>query len=127
MFNNIKKAQLPARSVTKLCFEETVADPVLWDIDSPNLYTLKVNTADDEYNVFFGFRDLRFDPDTGFWINGRNIKLKGVCGHGDCGLTGRAVPDSMYRYKAQLIKDMGANAYRCSHYPQAEYWMDEMD
>ncbi len=124
---NRKKVRLAARSVTKISFDETVTDPVLWDIDAPNLYTLKVNAADDETRVSFGFRDLRFDPDTGFWINGRNVKLKGVCGHGDCGLTGRAVPDSMYRYKAQLIKDMGANAYRCSHYPQAEYWMDEMD
>ena len=121
-----------AREVAIHTYTATVAAPALWDIDTPNLYTA-VTTVAEKGEVYhketttFGFRTLGFDANEGFFLNGRHVLIKGVCGHGDCGLTGRAVPESIYRYKARQIKEMGANAYRCAHYPQAEYWMDEMD
>ena len=123
---------VPARSVVLTAATTTVADPMLWDVDDPNLYTAVTtitvdNVETDRVETVFGFRTLGFDPNEGFFLNGRHLVIKGVCGHGDYGLTGRAVADSVYRYKARLIKEMGANSYRCSHYPQAEYWMDEMD
>ncbi len=121
-----------ARSNALTTAVAAVTSPALWDIDDPNLYTAVTTVVydgeeTDRVETVFGFRTLGFDPNEGFFLNGRHVVIKGVCGHGDYGLTGRAVPDSVYRYKARLIKEMGANGYRCSHYPQAEYWMDEMD
>lgn len=123
---------VPARETACLTLQAEVEAPQRWDIDTPNLYTAvtTVQEGDEVLHIEktpFGFRTLGFDSERGFFLNGRPVKIQGVCGHGDCGLTGRAVPDSVYRYKARQIKRMGANAYRCSHYPQAEYWMDEMD
>ena len=109
-----------------------VKNPKLWDIDSPCLY-YAVTTVErggeviDEVTNRFGFRTFHFDADKGFFLNGRHIKLKGVCCHQDYGITGKAVPDNIYRYRIQLMKEMGANAYRTSHYPHAEATMDALD
>jgi beta-galactosidase len=81
----------------------------------------------DRDSVNFGFRKVRIDPESGLYINGKHYLIKGLCGHADCGLMGKAVPDNIHRYKVQLMKEMGANGYRCSHYPQAEALMDELD
>ncbi|MBQ6680071.1 MAG: DUF4982 domain-containing protein [Lachnospiraceae bacterium] len=122
---------VPARDKATLAQCASVTSPALWDIDDPVLHkavttvTVDGKITDVRENTF-GFREIAFNTE-GFFLNGRNVKVKGVCGHGDYGLTGLAVEESVFRYKAKLIKDMGANAYRCSHYPQAEYWMDEMD
>lgn len=110
----------------------TVENPQLWDIDSPVLYSAVTEiycdgVPVDRYEVPFGFRTLEFTADRGLFLNGRHVKLKGVCGHGDFGLTGKAVPDNIHRLKVRMIKEMGANAYRCSHYPQADCLMDEFD
>lgn len=123
---------IPLRDTAMLHQQLSIVDPALWDIDSPFLYkaitTICVNgRVTDVKSTVFGFRTIAFDAETGFYLNGRNVKLQGVCCHGDYGLTGLAVANSVYRYKAELLKEMGANAYRCSHYPQAEAWMDEMD
>ncbi len=127
-----EKIEVPARSIGSVSQNILVKAPALWDIDTPVLYkavtTLTVGRrVTDVQETSYGYREISYSPETGFYLNGRNVKLQGVCGHGDYGLTGLAVPESVFRYKAQLIKDMGANAYRCSHYAQAEYWMDEMD
>ncbi len=109
-----------------------VKNPKLWDIDSPCLY-YAVTTVErggeviDEVTNRFGFRTFHFDADKGFFLNGRHVKLKGVCCHQDYGITGKAVPDNIYRYRIQLMKEMGANAYRTSHYPHAEATMDALD
>ena len=126
------RVRIPARGEAELHFSAAVTDPALWDIDDPKLYTavvevLKGNKILDRTETTFGFREIRFTADKGFFLNGKNVKLQGVCCHGDYGITGLAVADSIYRYKADLLKEMGVNAYRCSHYPQAEYWMDQMD
>lgn len=108
-------------------------DPELWDINHPVRYTAVVTLSDetgrafDSYEQKFGFRTIRFCGDSGFYLNGRNIKLKGVCVHGDCGLTGKAVPDNLCRHKVKLCLEMGANAYRTSHYPQQESVMEACD
>lgn len=110
----------------------TVQDPALWDIDSPNLHTLvtrvfKDGAEIDRTETRFGYRTIEFTCDKGFFLNGRHVKIKGVCSHQDYGLTGKAVPDNVYRYRIELIKEMGANAYRTSHYPHAEATMDALD
>ena len=92
----------------------------LWDIDSPNLYTLRTsilvdNVVVDEYDTDFGYRTFNFSETTGFSLNGRNLKLKGVCLHHDNGALGAAqVYDALYR-KLSIMKEMGVNAVRTSH------------
>ena len=110
----------------------SVSNPSLWDIESPNIYRIVTKifnngSQTDETETSFGFRTFEFDCDKGFILNGRQVKLKGVCSHQDYGLTGKAVPDNVYRYRIEMIKDMGANAYRTSHYPHSEVTMEALD
>lgn len=125
-------AALPARD--KAVLRQTLAarDPLLWEIDEPALYTLRTALVSggeeiDTVDTRFGFRTIAFDADRGFFLNGRPVKLKGVCCHQDYGLTGKAVPDRVHRYRLKLLREMGANAYRASHYPPAETAMDALD
>lgn len=102
----------------------TVKNPTLWDIDAPCLYRLEttLTTADGETDgevVPVGFRFTTFDPDHGFSLNNRSMKIKGVCLHHDGGVLGAAVPTPILKQRLIALKDMGANAVRCSHNPQA--------
>ncbi len=120
------------REKNTVCCGTQVKSPLIWDIDSPNLYTAVTEIfvdgeKVDEYTTRFGFRTYGFDKEKGFILNGRNIKLKGVCAHQDTGLLGKAVADNVQRYRAKMIKEMGANAFRCSHYPHPESFMDALD
>lgn len=91
-----------------------VNDPQLWDLEHPNLYTLRV-TAGDVAEEVFGFRSVEFDPDNGFFLNGKPVKLHGACVHHDLGGVGAALSDNLNAFKIQRLKDMGVNAYRTSH------------
>ena len=113
-------------------YEFFVDSPSLWSPDTPIQYTMRARLFEngieiDRYEVKFGFRTVVADPAKGLFINGKHYKIQGVCGHADCGLMGKAVPDNIHRYKVELIKEMGANGYRTSHYPQAEALMDALD
>ncbi len=114
-----------------LTLSATVEQPRLWSIDTPVLYRAMTRVCssfgEDVSHTTFGFRTVRFDSERGFLLNDQVIKIKGVCGHGDFGLTGKAVPDNIHTLKVRLIKEMGANGYRCSHYPQSEFLMDAFD
>lgn len=110
----------------------SVNNPSLWSPETPNLYYAQASISQngsilDMYSVHFGFRTFHVDPEKGFFINDKRYKIKGFCGHADCGLTGKAVSNNIHRYKVQLLKEMGANGYRTSHYPQSEVLMDELD
>ena len=114
------------------CYETLVKAPHLWDIDSPYLYSIRTEVVRngevcDEYLTRTGFRYFECDADRGFFLNGRHVKIKGVCGHEDCGLLGKAVPANVHRYQAELLKEMGANGYRTSHYQQNNAILDAMD
>lgn len=120
------------REKATLHYSTVVHDPLVWDIDDPNLYTVKTTLTMngeelDENNTRIGFRTFHADPDKGFFLNGRHVKIKGVCGHQDFGLTGLAIPDNIAKYKIKLIKEMGANGYRTSHYQQNEATLDALD
>lgn len=109
-----------------------VEAPILWDIDAPYLYEVRTQVIRngetvDTHTIKTGFRYFRCDPDKGFFLNGRHVKIKGVCAHEDCGLLGKAVPANVHRYKTRLIKQMGANGYRTSHYQQNDAILDSMD
>ena len=109
----------------------TVESPEIWDVKSPALYTVLCEVYDGETfceceSVRTGFRTFKV-TDKGFFLNGKKVIIKGLNVHEDFGLTGRAVPENIHRYKVQMLKEMGANAYRCSHYPHAEAMMDALD
>ncbi|HAY97612.1 MAG TPA: hypothetical protein DCY23_04910, partial [Ruminococcaceae bacterium] len=110
----------------------SVKAPRLWDVCDPYMYSADVIiSADgiecDKYKTKFGFRTFKFDCDKGFILNGRRVQINGVCCHEGFGITGRAVPDSIQRYQIKLMKEMGANGYRTSHYPHDKATMDALD
>lgn len=124
--------EIPLRDKKTAYYETEILNPEIWDVENPYLYSvvtdIKVNgQLCDTYETRFGFRTFKLDKDTGFWLNGRNLKIKGICAHQDFGLTGKAVPDNIHRYKLELIKEMGANGFRTSHYPHPEATMDALD
>lgn len=97
-----------------------VKDPELWCPESPSLYTartiLSVDGREaDTYETRFGIRDLKYIPEKGFFLNGKETKFRGVCNHHDLGPLGAAVNRSALRHQLELLKDMGANAIRTSH------------
>lgn len=126
---------LPAMTVQDqgdVFYEFTIGEPQLWDTDTPNLYTavtqIKVNgQVVGEVRTRFGIRDIRWDTATGFWLNGRNVKLRGVCDHLECGPVGAASTDELIRWKIGLLKEMGCNAVRCAHNPQVPAFYDICD
>lgn len=101
-----------------------VKNPKLWDLDQPYLYMLHTtlqagNNIIDQTMTKVGIRSIRFDANTGFYLNGENMKLKGVCIHHDAGCLGSVVPKEVWRRRLQNLKDLGCNAIRMSHNPQA--------
>ena len=107
--------KIPPYSEVTVCADLTVPSPKLWDIDSPNLYTLCVE-AMDKTEVTFGIRSAVFDPDRGFFLNGRPVNIHGACVHQDFGGVGVALPDNLQYYKIKRLKEMGCNAYRSAHH-----------
>ena len=109
-----------------------VAKPQLWDLDSPYLYTLNTQLLEDGKEIDkascrVGLRTLQFDANTGFALNGRNMKVKGVCLHHDAGALGAVVPKDVWRRRLENLKEMGANGIRMSHNPQAPDLYDLCD
>lgn len=101
-----------------------VLEPQLWSIETPNLYEVHtIITADNEeidrYDTTFGFRWFSFD-NTGFHLNGKNVKLNGVCMHHDQGALGSAAYDDAIYRQMSIMKDMGVNAVRVTHNPADE-------
>lgn len=110
----------------------TAAGPKLWSPDAPVMYTLETTIyvdgkVTDKVCNRFGFRTIECTANDGLLINGVRTPINGVCAHQDFGITGKALPDNIHRYKAQLVKEMGANGYRTSHYPHSEALMDALD
>lgn len=110
----------------------TADNPRLWDIDSPNLYTLETKLFDggkitDIQSCKVGFRTIEFKTDSGFWLNGKKIKLNGVCLHHDLGALGAAVNKTALKRQLLSMKEMGANAVRTSHNMPAVELMELCD
>lgn len=103
---------------------QKVVQPVLWSLDTPKLYTMvsQVFTGQqlmDETRTPFGIRTFYFDANKGFFLNGKNLKLKGVCMHHDGGVVGAAVPRDVLARRLRLLQGIGVNAIRCSHNPMS--------
>ena len=113
-------------------FKLTVPDGKLWSPDNPYLYTLKAKIVDgdtvlDEKSYRFGLRTAKFEND-GFYLNGKKTKLRGLNRHQSFAYTGYAMPKSMQRLDADILKnELGVNAVRTSHYPQSQHFIDRCD
>lgn len=128
----LAKISIAANDIDTIKQQINISQPELWDIDSPNLYsvetTVKVNgKITDTYKSRFGIRSIRFDSKTGFWLNGRRVKLQGMCFHQDAGCMGTAILDRAMKKRLEIIKEFGANAVRCSHNPTAPEFLDYCD
>ena len=77
--------------------------------------------------IAFGIRTIRFDPEKGFFLNGKPVKLNGTCNHQDHAGVGAAVPDRLQYWRIEKLKEMGCNAYRTSHNPPAPELLDACD
>jgi len=109
-----------------------VARPQLWSPETPRLYTLVTEICvggkmTDVEETTFGIRTAKFDPDRGFLLNGKRVKLKGVCCHQDHAGVGSALPDAIQDYRIRRLKAMGCNAYRCAHNPPTPELLDACD
>jgi len=102
----------------------SVKNPNLWDIENPYMYKivtkLYVNGKQvDEYETPIGIRSFTFDVNKGFILNGKHVKINGVCNHHDLGALGAAVNTRAIERQLKILKEMGCNAIRCSHNPPA--------
>jgi beta-galactosidase len=133
----LKAARSDAQSVPagkSVDFQQdiTVLEPKLWDLEHPRLYraitrVLEGKLARDEETTAFGIRTARFDADTGFWLNDKNFKLKGVCLHHDGGALGAAVPSATWERRLTRLKQVGVNAIRTAHNPPSPEFLDLAD
>ncbi|MBQ3790268.1 MAG: DUF4982 domain-containing protein, partial [Lachnospiraceae bacterium] len=110
----------------------TMENPILWSPEDPQLYEMTlalVEKGEIRHTIRrrFGIRQTAFDPDHGFSLNGQSRKLFGVCCHQNHGGLGAAVPREVMRYRVRKLKEMGANAYRCAHYPMSEEFLTVCD
>jgi beta-galactosidase len=127
------KPQLIAAGRTVDFQEELVIpNPSLWQLDCPDLYRahLEIRSAKtvlDDETIPFGIRDARFLPETGFWLNGKNIKIKGVCLHHDGSAFGAAVPLHIWKRRLEQLRALGVNAIRTAHNPPAPEFLDLCD
>ena len=108
-----------------------ITNPHLWSIEDPYLYRVITilksgNKTIDSLNTRFGIRTISITKD-GFFLNGKYVKIKGVCDHQDHAGVGSALPDYLQYYRIGLLKEMGANACRTSHNPPTPELMEACD
>jgi beta-galactosidase len=127
-----QKLSLAANADKTIKQETNVSSPVLWTIEKPELYTAITEVASDNkvldtYKTNFGIREFKFDLDKGFILNGKQVKIKGVCLHHDLGPLGSAFNTRAMERELQIMKDMGVNGVRTSHNPPAPELLDLCD
>ncbi len=125
-------ATLAGNGETELSHTLEVPKPRLWSIEAPNLYRLRTQVHSegqlvDEYETPFGIRDIHYDVDRGFLLNGQRVKMHGMCLHHDGGAMGAAVPEGVWERRLKALKQMGCNAVRTSHNPMAPEVYDLCD
>jgi beta-galactosidase len=126
------KATLPASGEHRFRLDIPVNNPVLWDLDNPQLYKVAVTvlqgtTISDVCETNFGFRTLNFTPRDGFLLNGKKVPVQGVCNHHDLGALGAAFNTRAAERQLEILKEMGCNAIRTSHNPPAPELLDLCD
>jgi beta-galactosidase len=109
-----------------------LANPALWSVDAPNLYSAIVTVEAegkmrDAERISFGVRTTVFDADKGFSLNGKSMKLQGTCNHQDHAGVGAAVPDRLQWFRLGVLREMGCNAVRTSHNMPTPEWVEGCD
>lgn len=129
-----ENVNLSLKAKQTLDCEQTIAldNPHLWSTDDPYIYkvetTVKVNgEVTDVYETTTGIREVVFDAQSGFMLNGKPIKLKGVNMHQDHAGVGAAIPDALQAWRIKKLKEFGCNAYRASHNPMTPALLDICD
>ncbi|MCL2805238.1 MAG: DUF4982 domain-containing protein [Treponema sp.] len=120
-FNSAKKEII-------LKHDFVIKNPLLWSAEEPNLYRAIMHIDDEQSaETRFGIRNIKIEYKKGMTVNGEKIKLKGVCLHHDCGITGASHYDSVWRRRLAILKDLGCNAIRTSHNTPAAEFLDLCD
>lgn len=125
-------SQCQPLKVSNPTYQFEIKNPKLWSPENPNLYKAVTQIIEgkkviDKIETTFGFKTVKWETETGFWLNGENVKLKGVCEHWEGGPVGGAWTKPLLRWKLQLLKDMGINAIRPSHNPTPPMFYDICD
>lgn len=123
---------VPAGGCSEASHTLIMTDPELWSTEHPYLYKvrteLKVDGRSvDTYYTTTGVRHFKFDARTGFWLNGKHMKINGVCMHHDLGCLGAAVNVRAIKRQLEILKEMGCNGIRCTHNPPAPELLDLCD
>ena len=122
-----------AAKQTLACQQQiTVNQPHLWSTTDPYLYKVETTVivdgkVSDVYVTTTGIRQVEFDADHGFLLNGKPLKLKGVNMHQDHAGVGAAIPDALQAWRIKRLKELGCNAYRASHHPMTPSLLDICD
>ena len=126
-------ATVPAGQRQDVTQQATVTQPRLWSLQARHLYRLHTEVRRDGQVVDtqdtpFGIRTIRYDANSGFFLNGQHVEIQGVCNHQDFAGVGIAVPDSLEDYRVRRLKEtMGANGWRMSHNPPTPGLLDACD
>lgn len=117
---------------TKLVQEINLSSARLWSLEKRNRYTVVTEISRggkvvDRYAQKFGIRTLRFDPNDGFFLNEKPVKLNGVCNHQDFVGVGIGMTDSLLYYRMKRLQEFGCNAIRCSHNPMTPAMYEACD
>lgn len=125
-------ATIPANSQSETDQQTVVEKPQLWSLESPQLYQLRTTILQDGQPVDstttpFGIRTIHYDPDKGFFLNGKRVEIQGTANHQDFAGVGIAVPDSLQAWRVEQLKKMGCNGWRTAHNPPNEATLDACD
>ncbi|MBU6411356.1 MAG: hypothetical protein KGR98_13300, partial [Verrucomicrobia bacterium] len=123
---------VPGGAATNVIQIIQVSDAKLWSLETPQLYQLRTslqqsNQTVDAVSMPFGIRSIYFDVNKGFFLNGKRVEIQGMCNHQDFAGVGIAIPDNLLYWRIMKLKEMGANAYRCSHNPPTAALLDACD
>jgi beta-galactosidase len=118
-------------SSTEIAQKGTIQKPLLWSPETPTLYKVLTEVSEngnviDTYETTFGVRTIEINRN-GVFLNGKLYPVKGTCNHQDFAGIGVALPDKINEYKLKLLKEVGSNAYRCSHHPPTPELLDMCD
>ena len=128
----LENVTLKGNLQTTLFQKIKIEKPILWSLENPYLYKLITTILVegkivDTYTTNVGIRTVRFDPDSGFFLNGKNVKIKGTNNHQDHAGVGTAIPDALQEFRVKKLKEMGNNAIRTSHNPATPELLDICD
>jgi len=124
--------EVPNNSLKEILHEIEVSNPILWSVENPYLYKVITSiessgSVTDKYETDFGIRYFSFDNQKGFSLNGKPMKLYGVCNHHDLGCLGSAINTRALERQLEILKEMGCNSIRTSHNPPAPELLDLCD